>query len=62
MESKYVKKISGLLQISEKQTVNTLQLFEEGATIPFISRYRKERTGDLDEVQIADIKSLQEKF
>lgn len=62
MENKYINKISIKLQLSEKQVVNTLQLFEEGATIPFISRYRKERTGNLDELQISDIKSLQEKY
>lgn len=62
MEVKFINKISRELKLSEKQVNNTLQLFEEGATIPFISRYRKERTGNLDEVQIADIKSLQEKF
>ncbi|RLD68369.1 MAG: RNA-binding transcriptional accessory protein [Bacteroidetes bacterium] len=62
MENKYFKKISLALQLSEKQVVNTLELFEQGATIPFISRYRKERTGNLDEVQISDIKSLQEKY
>jgi protein Tex len=38
------------------QVENTLKLFEEGATIPFISRYRKELTGSLDEVRIAEIK------
>lgn len=43
------------LQISERQIEQTLQLLEDGATIPFISRYRKERTGGLDEVQIAAI-------
>ncbi|NIJ54100.1 Tex family protein [Dyadobacter arcticus] len=42
--------------ISEKQVRNTIQLFEEGATLPFISRYRKEATGGLDEVQIGAIK------
>ncbi len=62
MENRYISKIRAELQLTEKQIINTLQLFEEGATIPFISRYRKERTGDLDEVQIAGIKSLQEKF
>jgi len=62
MEGKYIKRISANLQISEKQVVNTLELLGEGATIPFISRYRKERTGNLDEVQIEEIKSLQEKF
>ncbi|MDT0293394.1 Tex family protein [Mesonia ostreae] len=41
--------------LSEKSVVNTVQLLEEDATIPFIARYRKERTGNLDEVQIGDI-------
>lgn len=42
--------------VSEKQARNTIQLFEEGATLPFIARYRKEVTGGLDEVQISAIK------
>lgn len=41
---------------------NTLQLLDEDCTIPFISRYRKERTGDLDEVQIGDIVKYKEQF
>ncbi|TLV03002.1 Tex family protein [Dyadobacter luticola] len=47
--------------ISEKQVRNTIQLFEEGATLPFISRYRKEATGGLDEVQIGAIKDFWQK-
>ena len=47
--------IAEKLQIDERQALNTLLLLDDGATIPFISRYRKERTGGLDEVQIADI-------
>jgi len=43
------------LSLSANQVENTLSLFAEGATIPFISRYRKERTGSLDEVQIRAI-------
>jgi uncharacterized protein len=43
------------LQIAEKHVLNTL-LLDDGATIPFISRYRKERTGGLDEVKISDMK------
>lgn len=62
MEINFIDKISKQLQISQKQVANTLELLSEGATIPFISRYRKERTGNLDELQIADIKSLHEKF
>ena len=42
--------------IAEKQVRNTIQLFEEGATLPFIARYRKEVTGGLDEVQIGSIR------
>ncbi|MDR2916827.1 MAG: RNA-binding transcriptional accessory protein [Tannerella sp.] len=47
--------IAEKLQIAEKQVLNTLLLLDDGATIPFISRYRKERTGGLDEVKISDI-------
>lgn len=47
--------ISQSLKISLKQVENTLKLLDDGATIPFISRYRKEMTGALDEVQIGDI-------
>ena len=49
-------KIAEELNISIKQVEATIQLLDEGATIPFISRYRKERTGSLDEVQITDIR------
>lgn len=49
--------ISSLVAISEKQVAATIHLLNEGATIPFIARYRKEKTGSLDEVQIADIQS-----
>lgn len=46
------------LQLPQEQVGNTLQLLDDGCTIPFISRYRKERTGGLDEVQIASISDL----
>lgn len=49
--------VSSLVAISEKQVAATIYLLDEGATIPFIARYRKEKTGSLDEVQIADIQS-----
>ncbi|MHB1377781.1 MAG: Tex-like N-terminal domain-containing protein, partial [Candidatus Humimicrobiaceae bacterium] len=62
MESKYSKKISSALKISEKSVFATLQLLEEGNTIPFISRYRKEATSNLDEVQILDIKNEAERL
>lgn len=54
--------ISATLGISEKQVAHTLALLEDGATIPFISRYRKEATGGLDEVQIENIKNQYEKL
>ncbi len=51
----FAKLIATALNLQEKAVANTLALLEEGCTIPFISRYRKERTGGLDEVQIAAI-------
>ncbi|MBQ2542442.1 MAG: hypothetical protein II554_03745, partial [Bacteroidales bacterium] len=44
--------ISAETGISERQVANTVALLDDGCTIPFISRYRKERTGGLDETQI----------
>ena len=55
----YLKSSTNLPESSIK---NTLQLLEEDATIPFIARYRKERTGNLDEVQIGDIVKFKEQF
>lgn len=54
--------ISKALNIPEKQVKATLDLLESGCTIPFISRYRKEATGSLDEVQIASIYDQYEKL
>jgi uncharacterized protein len=51
----YARLIATALNLQERAVANTLALLEEGCTIPFISRYRKERTGGLDEVQIAAI-------
>ena len=56
--NKHFKTIAGQLTISEKQVSATLALLDEGATVPFISRYRKEVTGSLDEVQVAAIRDL----
>ncbi len=50
-----IKKIQEKLSISERQVKATVKLLEEGATIPFISRYRKEMTGSLDETEVASI-------
>ena len=62
MTDKHIEIISGSLSLNPEQITNTLKLLNEGATIPFISRYRKEATGSLDEVQITDIRDLQTKL
>ena len=54
--------IATQLGLSEKNVAATLALIDEGCTIPFIARYRKERTGGLDEVQIAAISDRYEKL
>ena len=48
--------------LKEKYVENTIELLQEGATIPFISRYRKERTGGMDEVEVASVKDHLEKL
>lgn len=58
----YASVIAKELGLREKQVQNTLDLLISGATIPFISRYRKEATDSLDEVQISNIKELHEKW
>jgi len=62
MLENYIKRIAAELQLPPNGVRNTLQLLSEDATIPFISRYRKERTGGLDEVQIGDISDLSDKL
>ncbi|MDF1696446.1 MAG: Tex family protein [Saprospiraceae bacterium] len=59
---KAIQHISGLLQLQESSVRNTIHLLEEGATVPFISRYRKEKTGSLDEVQILNIQKALKSF
>ncbi|RZJ18218.1 MAG: RNA-binding transcriptional accessory protein, partial [Acinetobacter sp.] len=54
----HFQRIASALNISIKQVSATLGLLDEGATVPFISRYRKEATGSLDEVQVAAIRDL----
>ncbi|MFC2159628.1 Tex family protein [Actinomycetota bacterium] len=56
MKSEYIDIIAGSLKLKKWQIENTVKLLEEGATVPFISRYRKEATGVLDEVVITDIR------
>ncbi len=58
----FSKMIATALNIAVHQVKNTLTLLESGATIPFISRYRKEATGGLNEVQIAEISEQNEKL
>jgi uncharacterized protein len=48
--------IAAELAVAEKQVIATIELLDDGATVPFISRYRKEMTGSLDEVQVAAIR------
>lgn len=54
--------IAQSLSIPVRSIENCVQLLEEGATIPFFSRYRKEATGGLDEVQVGQVQSLHEKY
>lgn len=56
MDIDHYLKIAGELNIKLKQVTDTIALLDEGATVPFISRYRKEVTGSLDEVQVAAIR------
>lgn len=58
----FAKLISEALSLTDRQVRNTLELLDGGATVPFISRYRKERTGSLDEVQIAAIQEQYDKL
>lgn len=62
MDTKFNHIIAERLNISERQVRNTVSLLEEGATVPFISRYRKEATGSLDEVAVGNIKEEMEKL
>ncbi len=57
-EPNYIKYLSKQLNLSTKQIENTLNLIKEGATTPFIARYRKEVTGNLNENEIREIQSL----
>lgn len=58
----YANIIAKKLNLNGRYVENTLQLLEEGCTIPFISRYRKERTGNMDEMQIAAISEANDKL
>ena len=54
--------IAQLLNVPLKGMISVIELLDEGATVPFIARYRKEVTGNLDEVQIRDIQEKLEYF
>jgi hypothetical protein len=62
MGKNYIKLIAGNLNLQPWQVENTLSLFALKATIPFISRYRKEMTGSLDEMQIAAIQEQNARY
>jgi uncharacterized protein len=62
MTNQQIQYISQTVGVSERSVKNTIDLFKDGATMPFVARYRKEVTGGLDEVQLADIKLLFEKL
>jgi uncharacterized protein len=62
MTAKQIQYTSETLNLRTSQIIKTVELLLDGATVPFIARYRKEVTESLDEVQILDIKKLHEKF
>src|SRR5688572_19588511 len=62
MIEKHVLKITHELKLQPRQVAATAVLLEEGATVPFIARYRKEKTGELDEVQITSIRDRLEQL
>lgn len=62
MTENFTGKIAMELNVGHRQVTNTLQLLAEGATVPFIARYRKEATGSLDEVVIAQIRDLNQQL
>ena len=62
MKQIYIDSIAQRLGVRDWQVENCVKLFEEGATIPFISRYRKERTGGLDDVAVAEVRHWHDVF
>jgi len=62
MKAIYINCIAEKLGIKDWQVENCIQLFDDGNTIPFISRYRKEKTGGLDDVQVAEIQHWNDVF
>ncbi len=62
MKAIYIKSIAQRLELEAWQVENCITMLEDGDTIPFISRYRKEKTGGLDDVQVAAVKHFAEGF
>jgi uncharacterized protein len=62
MNTKHIDLISNQLNLNSENVENTIELLENGATIPFISRYRKELSGSMDEVAVASVKNLLDKM
>lgn len=62
MKEIYIRYVAERLNVRDWQVENCVKLFDEGATIPFVSRYRKERTGGLDEVEVAEVRHWNDAF
>ncbi len=56
MKDIYISRIASLLELKTWQVENCIEMFAEGDTIPFISRYRKEKTGGMDDAQVAELR------
>ncbi len=62
MKEIYIRYIAGAMDVKDWQIENCATLFEEGDTIPFICRYRKERTGGLDDAEVAEVRHWYDVF
>ena len=62
MKENYIRFIAEKLQVKNWQVENCAAMFEDGDTVPFISRYRKEKTGGLDDVEVAQIRHWVDAF
>ena len=62
MKDIYIRHIASLLELKPWQVENCIQMFEDGDTIPFISRYRKERTGGMDDMEVASVRHWADVF
>jgi protein Tex len=62
MKEIYIRHLAGLMSVKDWQIENCVALFDEGDTIPFICRYRKERTGGLDDAEVAEVRHWYDVF